>query len=130
MKFGPSPLARPAAPAGFEPVVRCGELVDGMLLAVRAPDGENVCLARSGSSVYAVSDRCTHQGFAISKGELCGGDGVECVWHGARFNLATGRATRGPATGSLATYEVLEVDDWVCIGPRRERSNGQLPLKT
>jgi 3-phenylpropionate/trans-cinnamate dioxygenase ferredoxin subunit len=118
-RFGPSPLERPAAPAGFEPVARDSSLPDGTILAVRAPDGEDVCLLRAGGNVFALRDRCSHQAFPLSQGELCGNDTVECVWHGARFDIRTGKAMRGPATGSVPTYEVLEVDGWICVGPRR-----------
>lgn len=117
--FGPSPLARPDVPPGFEPVVRSETLGEGTLLAARAPDGENVCLVRSSGGLFALRDRCTHQGFPLSQGELSEDGTLECVWHGARFDCNTGAAVRGPACGSVATYEVLVVDGWICVGPRR-----------
>lgn len=117
--FGPSPLARPAAPAGFEPVAPAAALREGRMLAARAPDGEPLCLVRQGGELFALRDRCTHQAFPLSQGELHPDGTIECAWHGARFECRSGRAIRGPATGPVATWAVVEVDGWICVGPRR-----------
>jgi|SRR5690606_11606569 len=118
--FGPSPLARPDAPPGFEPVVREDALRERGLLAVRAPDGEPVCLVRGiGGELHALRDRCSHQAFPLSQGELRQDGTLECVWHGARFECRTGTAVRGPATGPVPLYDVVTVDGWICVGPRR-----------
>jgi 3-phenylpropionate/trans-cinnamate dioxygenase ferredoxin subunit len=41
----------------------------------------------------------------LDQGELIGGE-IECPRHGARFDVATGRATRLPAIQPVRTYPV------------------------
>lgn len=58
---------------------------------------------------YAIEDVCTHDG-----GELAGGpvDGfqVECVRHGARFDVRSGAATCPPAYLPTVVFPVQEAD--------------------
>ena len=68
-------------------------------------NGVRVCLAHADGGIYAFADNCTHRDFPMHAGEI-EGDEVECSWHGARFDMKTGRATRLPAIKPLATYEV------------------------
>mmetsp|Transcript_14078 Transcript_14078/g.15734 ORF Transcript_14078/g.15734 Transcript_14078/m.15734 type:complete len:150 (+) Transcript_14078:26-475(+) len=48
-----------------------------------------------GSKLYAISNRCAHQGFPLHRGnveEVSGDNCVVCPAHGVRFNLRTGTA--------------------------------------
>jgi 3-phenylpropionate/trans-cinnamate dioxygenase ferredoxin subunit len=38
---------------------------------------------------------------------------IACPAHGARFELATGRAMNAPAKQPIATFEVRVVEDWI-----------------
>jgi 3-phenylpropionate/trans-cinnamate dioxygenase ferredoxin subunit len=42
----------------------------------------------------------------MSNGSLHGGATIECAWHGARFDLKTGRAIRLPAIKAIQTLDV------------------------
>ena len=43
--------------------------------------------------LYALEDQCTHEEFELSSGEFNTTEGsVECVLHGARFDVRDGRA--------------------------------------
>jgi len=59
--------------------------------------------------LYAIEDVCTHDG-----GELAGGPverfEVECVRHGARFDVRTGAVTCPPAYEPVTTFPVREAD--------------------
>ncbi len=68
-----------------------------------------VVLASVEGRIYALEDRCSHQDYPLSAGELEDGE-VECIFHGARFDPCTGRATRLPAVTPVRTFEV-EVRD-------------------
>ena len=87
------------------PVARLDDVPPGALLGVALPDGTPICLANVDGTVHAVHDCCTHQAFSLSSGELADGQ-IECAWHGARFDMATGRPTRLPAIKPIQTYEV------------------------
>ena len=71
-------------------------------------DGFPLAMARVGGKVYAVEDRCSHDDGPLGRGRLVGAGGpsaeIECPRHGARFDLASGRATRMPAVSPIATY--------------------------
>ncbi|HEX6533474.1 MAG TPA: non-heme iron oxygenase ferredoxin subunit [Gemmatimonadaceae bacterium] len=81
-------------------------------------DGERICLARVGDEVYAMSDVCTHQEFAMSDGLLLPGARIECAWHGAVFDCRTGAVCRAPATEPLPVYAVEVRDGVVWVGER------------
>ena len=69
-------------------------------------------------SIGAIGNVCTHAEFAMSDGTLLNGAMIECVWHGARYELATGRVCRGPAEDPLPVFPVRIEDNRVLVGPR------------
>ena len=64
-----------------------------------------VCLANHNGTIYAVSDSCTHAQISLDGSPLEGRQ-IICPWHGAMFDLKTGRATCGPATDPLTSYPI------------------------
>jgi nitrite reductase/ring-hydroxylating ferredoxin subunit len=109
-----------AEPAdAFEPVARLSELPDGTLLAVQRKSGERLCLFNLRGEIGAVSDNCTHQDFPLSEGILLADGTLECVWHGARFDCATGAVRKQPATEPLPVYHVMVRDGHIYVGGRK-----------
>jgi nitrite reductase/ring-hydroxylating ferredoxin subunit len=104
----------------LERVATLAELPEESLTPVRLASGERVCLVRKGEAVYAVSDVCTHQEFAMSDGYLVPGARcvIECTWHGARFDCATGAVLQEPAVDPLPVYEVRVENGEVWVGGR------------
>ena len=91
----------------FVKVATLDQLPPGSLLGVELPDGLKICLAHTqDGEIYAIVDRCTHRDFPMSNGQLHGGATIECAWHGARFDLKTGRAIRLPAIKPIRTFDV------------------------
>ena len=73
--------------------------------------GQPVCIARSGGTVYAISDVCSHADVALSEGDVADGT-IECWLHGSLFDLATGEPSGLPATRPVPTFPVtVEGDD-------------------
>jgi 3-phenylpropionate/trans-cinnamate dioxygenase ferredoxin component len=77
-------------------------------------DGVALVIVRCGRELYAVEDRCTHDG------ESLGGAQVEdcqiiCPRHGAQFCLRTGEALTPPAYEALRTYRVREQDGRILV---------------
>ena len=103
---------------GFHDVGRVDDVPDGGLLGVEGPGGVRICLVRRGTMVSALSDVCTHQAFPMSAGELLADGSIQCTWHGARFDCATGAVLAAPATEPLPVYEVRVDDGRVFVGPR------------
>jgi len=92
----------PAAPAGATkdgaiagPVVRAEELVEGAGRLLVA-NGLEVAVFRLQDRLYAIQNRCPHEGGPLASGTL-EGDEVTCPLHGYRFNVKTGACTTDPA---------------------------------
>src|SRR5216684_2608161 len=94
--------------ADFVKVAELDDLDEGELLAVEV-DGEPICLAKIDGNIYAITDNCTHIGGPLNEGEL-DGEVLTCPWHGAQFNVRTGKVLRGPAGQDIQTYPV-QVED-------------------
>lgn len=68
-------------------------------------NGEAILLANINGVYHAVSDTCTHQKASLSAGVLNDCQ-IECPWHGAKFDLTTGKPTTLPAVLPLKKYPV------------------------
>ena len=56
---------------------------------------------------YALEDRCSHEDFELSAGAFDGETAsIECVLHGARFDVRDGRALCAPAYEPVANKVV------------------------
>lgn len=111
-KGGDSVTATEAAD-GFVQVATADQIPEGTLLGVQV-DGRHICLANVEGAIYALQDNCSHQDFPLSAG--CLEDGrVECAWHGAKFDPASGRALALPAIRPVKTYEVRVEGDAILV---------------
>ena len=117
-----APHTPPLAP--FELVARVEDVPEGGLLGVRKTHGERICLINLDGEIHAVSDNCTHQDFPMSEGQLVpspnGTCMIECIWHGAAFDCATGMVKRQPAVDPLPVYDVRVVDGDIFVGGRKK----------
>jgi 3-phenylpropionate/trans-cinnamate dioxygenase ferredoxin component len=77
-------------------------------------EGAAVLVVRCGDELYAVEDRCTHDGEPLNEGQVeeCQ---IICPRHGSHFCLRTGEALTPPAYEPLRTYRVREQDGRVLI---------------
>jgi nitrite reductase/ring-hydroxylating ferredoxin subunit len=94
--------------SSFVRAAALAEVPPGTLLGVEV-EGRAICLANADGTIYAFQDNCSHKDFPMHSGELDGTQ-IECAWHGARFDVATGRALRLPAIKPIRTHEV-KVED-------------------
>lgn len=70
-------------------------------------DGNPIVVVRCGPEIYAVEDRCTHDGEALGEAEVESCQ-IICPRHGAHFCLRTGEALTPPAYEPLRTYRARE----------------------
>jgi 3-phenylpropionate/trans-cinnamate dioxygenase ferredoxin subunit len=68
-------------------------------------DGIPIVVVRCGAEIYAVEDRCTHDGEALGEAEVESCQ-IICPRHGAHFCLRTGEPLTPPAYEPLRTYKV------------------------
>lgn len=97
-------------------VATADEVPSGGLLPVQTDRG-GVVLARVDDDIYALEDRCSHQDYPLSDG-LIEHDEVECPYHGARFDVRTGRAVQLPAVTPVRSFqvEVRDGDVYIRLG--------------
>lgn len=79
--------------------------------------GEPVCVTNVDGQIHAVSDTCTHARIPLSGGSL-NGRLIICPWHGAMFDLKTGRAVCGPAVHPLHVYATRVENDTIIVDPQ------------
>lgn len=85
-------------------VCALAEVQEGEIHAA-AVAGTPVILVRDGPHVRAYEDDCPHLHYPLSTGGIDQGE-IICFWHGAAFDLATGRKTCGPGEQDLRAFEV------------------------
>lgn len=75
-------------------------------------NGRSILLCHLRDGIHAVSNICSHADQRLDGGRM-GNGWIACPLHGARFDLATGKAKNPPATRPIATYPVRVVDGWI-----------------
>lgn len=107
-------------------LIKVADLPESGVTVVDTVHGK-LAVGIAGGRPFAVSNRCRHLRASLGKGEIAEDGCLECPWHGARYDTATGEMTRGPqgiafaaAKGAvkayasklapLRTYDVAERD--------------------
>ena len=72
--------------------------------------GKQILLIAAGERVFAIANRCPHEGYPLSEGTLSADCLLTCNWHNWKFDLRTGAALVG--RDPVRTYPVeLRGDD-------------------
>ena len=80
--------------AGFVKVAKTGEIAPGQGKQVEV-NGKKIALFNVEGSFFVIDDTCTHRGGPLSEGVL-EGKRVSRPWHGATYDLTTGRGPQSP----------------------------------
>lgn len=95
---------------GFQRVASKKDLPPGKGMAVQVGT-ERVALFNVDGTFYAIGDTCTHRGGPLSDGVL-DGTLVTCPWHGAEFDVCTGKNVGPPAPREVPSFKVrVQGDD-------------------
>ena len=96
-------------------VCATGELPPGAMKLVEH-DGRKIGVFNCEGKLYAIEDRCSHDGGPLAEGEFdpatCT---VECPRHGSLFDLSTGRPKTLPAFAPVQTFATTVVDDTIVL---------------
>ncbi len=76
-------------------------------------NGRQVLVVRTGGRLFAIANRCPHEGYPLSEGTLGPGCVLTCNWHNWKFDLASGRALIG--RDPVRTYPVETRADEIFI---------------
>jgi len=93
---------------GWVRVAAAEDCTPGTLLGVVVAKTA-IAVANVDGHFYALEDECSHQDFPLSDGELEGTQ-LECTYHGATFDVCSGKATRLPAIRPVTTFEIENRD--------------------
>jgi nitrite reductase/ring-hydroxylating ferredoxin subunit/uncharacterized membrane protein len=103
-------------PKKFTPVMRATDLKERKPVRVDVEDAA-VLLVRTGDTINALTNTCTHLGGPLHEGKL-EGDSIRCPWHGSRFCLTDGAVLDGPATFDERVFEVRVRDGQIEVRAR------------
>jgi nitrite reductase/ring-hydroxylating ferredoxin subunit len=88
----------------FVKVAKAGDTAPGEARGVDAR-GKRIALFNIDGTFHAIDDTCTHRGGPLSEGMVVGTK-VTCPWHGALFDVTTGRVLGAPAPRDVSHYTV------------------------
>jgi nitrite reductase/ring-hydroxylating ferredoxin subunit/uncharacterized membrane protein len=94
-----------------------GALAEGESTAVEVSGGP-VLVTRQQGRVFALSDRCSHRGGPLHRGEIANGC-VTCPWHGSVFRLGDGSVERGPSAYPQPVFDVRIREGSIEVRARR-----------
>jgi nitrite reductase/ring-hydroxylating ferredoxin subunit len=69
-------------------------------------DGKQVLVIAQEGRLFAIANRCPHEGYPLSEGTIGPGCVLTCNWHNWKFDLKSGAALVG--RDPVRTYEVVE----------------------
>ena len=97
----------------FIRVAAFAEVPDGEVRAYETHAGR-VAVAHVENRLFAFGDECTHQGCALSEGELDDRLAtLTCPCHGSVFDVETGEPVEGPAVDPVPVFLVRVEDEWI-----------------
>lgn len=74
-------------------------------------DNEMIAVFNINNEYYALKDQCSHMDLPLSDG-FVDGDKVTCAYHGAEFEIKTGKELCLPAVEPVESYTIkIEGDD-------------------
>ena len=106
-------------PENWTTVLRARELPEGKAVRVDV-GGVDVFLYRTPERIFALANRCTHQGGPLHRGVIRASGSipsVTCPVHGSMFRLTDGLVIRGPARAPQPVYEARLEADSVQVRP-------------
>ena len=79
-------------------------------------NGRAILVCHTQEGYFAVENKCSHAYECLDRGRIKAG-WISCPVHGAKFDLATGKALALPATAPIQTFELRVVDGQIEVKP-------------
>jgi nitrite reductase/ring-hydroxylating ferredoxin subunit len=70
-------------------------------------NGKEIVISNVGGKLYAMDDRCGHMNARLSMGNVSSDSIVTCPFHGARFDVITGKKVKEPVLTPSQQMEPL-----------------------
>src|SRR5215831_1199805 len=97
----------------FTPTGVCRDDVERDGYRLVRQQGRQVLLVAVGGKIFAIANRCPHEGYPLSEGTLGPGCVLTCNWHNWKFDLSSGQALIG--RDPVRTYPVETRGDEIFI---------------
>lgn len=105
--------ATPSPEPAWTPAFRLDELSLGRPRVFKSGGRQLAVVRPAEGAVYAVDNRCPHEGYPLAQGVVVGGSVLMCCWHNFAFELRTGRCVSGDE--DVRSYPTRIVDGRVEI---------------
>jgi nitrite reductase/ring-hydroxylating ferredoxin subunit len=95
-------------------------------------EGRQIAIFATESGLYAINNRCPHEGYPLVEGTLQDSCSLACNWHGWKFDLRSGEALEGRDAVKTYNVENRAGDIWVEVlppDPVEEQSKAFTELK-
>ena len=100
---------------GVVKVTKLSELPVGVIKQFKVKGIDDIAVANVGGKIYAMRGKCNHLGGPLGEGKL-EGKIVTCPWHGAKFDITTGKFVEFHAKlKDEQTYKVIVDGDDISI---------------
>ena len=94
-------------------VAKIGEISPGRTKLIQI--GKRlISIFHTNGTYYALDEMCPHRAGPLSEGKVLGAT-VTCPWHGATFDLKTGKSLSVPTLRSAKCYEVRVVGEEIVV---------------
>jgi 3-phenylpropionate/trans-cinnamate dioxygenase ferredoxin component len=99
-------------------LVAVDDLGDSQVIVVEETPHGAIAVGITAGTPFAVSNRCRHLFASLGEGRVTNEGCLQCPWHGARYDVKTGKMVRGPQGAFKPLAGVIKV------------TAGAIPLKT
>lgn len=89
----------------FQRACAVSEVPVGSVIALDLGAAADIAVVNTEQGLFAMLDRCSHADVPLSEGEVDGCT-LECLAHGSRFDLRTGKPLEPPAVAAVPIYPV------------------------
>lgn len=89
----------------FRRACAVSEVPVGSVLTVDLGGDVDIAVVNTTEGLFAIEDQCSHADVPLSQGDVDGCT-LECLAHGSRFDLRTGKPLEPPAVAAVTTYPV------------------------
>lgn len=129
--LGPKPDIFPEDKRLLINLPRLEELEDGEMKEIKwgSENGQSILVVKYQGKLHALSNYCPHYGAPLHTGVLIDNI-VKCPWHGASFDILSGKTDISPAIDDLPIYNVEttdEGDNYVILSDKKNVKNSIIP---
>ena len=88
-------MSKSATNEEYVEVAKTNEIANRQMKHVEVK-GKEILIANIDGKFYALNDRCGHMNALLSMGNIANDNAVTCPFHGARFDITTGKKVKEP----------------------------------